>query len=165
MEGGVDPQVGLKPQSGQQSELELNIPPFQTEILSQTETVQFKSTFSNLMMTKPAYTKGPSTDHAPYTEPDFSRLAYTKPTSTEIPQPQAPSISDYAPWMDLLVKSTPLVLIWRSLQWSVTRFYSMEDKMDQYQSGFTSQFDYLQQRMDQMEDRLARQHEEMMAYL
>ena len=87
MEGGVDPQVGLKPQSGQQSELELNIPLFQTKILSQTETVQFKSTFSNLMMTKPAYTKGPSTDHAPYTEPDFSRLAYAKPTSTEIPQP------------------------------------------------------------------------------
>ena len=45
MEGGVDPEVGLKPQSGWQSELELNIPPFQTEILSQIETVRFKSNF------------------------------------------------------------------------------------------------------------------------
>ena len=104
MEGGVNPQVGLNPQSGQQSELELNIPPFQIEILSQTESVQFKSTFSNLMMIEPTYTKGPSTDHTPYTEPNFSRLEYAKPTSTEIPQPHAPFIPDYAPWIDLLVK-------------------------------------------------------------
>ena len=27
---------------------------------------------------------------------------------------------------------------------SDTRFYSMEDRMDQYQTGFTSQFKYLQ---------------------
>ena len=56
------------------------------------------------MMIEPVYTKRPSTDHTPYTEPNFSRLAYAKPTSTEIPQPHAPFIPNYAPWMDLLVK-------------------------------------------------------------
>ena len=67
---------------------------------------------------------------------------------------------------------------------SDTRFYSMEDRMDQ--TGFTSQFEYLQQRFEHMEDcmdqqqatfehlqqrieriesRQESQQEEMMAYL
>ena len=37
---------------------------------------------------------------------------------------------------------------------SDTRFYSMEDLMDQYQTGFTSQFEYLQQRFERMKDRM-----------
>ena len=44
-------------------------------------------------------------------------------------------------------------------------FYSMEDCMDQYQANFTLLFNYLQQRIDRIEDRLERQHEEMMSYL
>ncbi|RVW50068.1 hypothetical protein CK203_104087 [Vitis vinifera] len=69
---------------------------------------------------------------------------------------------------------------------SDTRFYSMEDCMDQYQTGFTSQFEYLQQRLERMEDHMDQQqvafehlqqmiehiesrqeshHEEMIAYL
>ena len=73
---------------------------------------------------------------------------------------------------------------------SDTRFYSMEDRMDQYQAGFTSQFEHLQQRFERLKDRmdqhqasitsqfehlqllferiedcLESQHEEMMAYL
>ena len=69
---------------------------------------------------------------------------------------------------------------------SDTQFYSMEDRMDHYQIGFTSQFEYLQQRFERMEDRMnlqqaafdhlqqrikriesrqESQHEEMMAYL
>ena len=37
---------------------------------------------------------------------------------------------------------------------SDTRFYSMENRMDQYQTGFTSQIEYLQQRFEPMEDRM-----------
>ena len=48
---------------------------------------------------------------------------------------------------------------------SDTRFYSIEDRMDQYQVGFTSQLEYLQQRIEYIEDRLESQHEEMMTYL
>ena len=41
----------------------------------------------------------------------------------------------------------------------------MEDHIDQYQASFTSQFEYLQQRIERIEDRLERQHEEMLVYL
>ena len=40
---------------------------------------------------------------------------------------------------------------------SDTRFYSMEDRMDQYQVGFTSQFEYLQQIFKHIEDRMDQQ--------
>ena len=40
---------------------------------------------------------------------------------------------------------------------SDTRFYSMEDRMDQYQTDFTSQFEYLQQRFERMEDHMDQQ--------
>ena len=45
------------------------------------------------------------------------------------------------------------------------RFERIEDRMDQHQAGFTSQFEHLQQRIERIEDRLESQHEEMMAYL
>ena len=34
---------------------------------------------------------------------------------------------------------------------SDTRFYSIEDHIDQYQSGFTSQFEHFQQRFERMD--------------
>ena len=37
---------------------------------------------------------------------------------------------------------------------SDTQFYSIEDRMDQYQTGFTSQFEYAQQRFEHMEDHM-----------
>ena len=37
---------------------------------------------------------------------------------------------------------------------SDTRFYFMEDRMDQSQVGFISQFEYLQQRFEHIEDRM-----------
>ena len=37
---------------------------------------------------------------------------------------------------------------------SDTRFYSIEDRMDEYQTSFTSQFEYLQQIFERMEDRM-----------
>ena len=48
---------------------------------------------------------------------------------------------------------------------SDTYFYSMEDRIDQDQASFTSQFEYLQQRIDHIEDHLERQYKEMMTYL
>ena len=46
-----------------------------------------------------------------------------------------------------------------------TRFYSMEDRIDQYQVGFTSQFEHLIQRIERFKSCQESQHEEMMAYL
>ena len=47
---------------------------------------------------------------------------------------------------------------------SDTRFYSMEDLMDQYQTGFTSQFEYLQLRFERMDDRMD-QHQVVFEHL
>ena len=81
----------------------------------------------------------------PYTARPSSQPSFTKPSHTEIPPHQAPHAPDHAPWMDL---SAQLVVI------NDTRFYSIEDRMDQYQAGFTSQFEYLQQRFECIEDRM-----------
>ena len=62
MEDGIDPQGEVDPQSGhQQRGPELDIPPLQTKIPSQTEGVQFKSTLFEPMMNEPTFIKGPST--------------------------------------------------------------------------------------------------------
>ena len=178
MEGGVDPQSGYR-----QREPELDILPLQSE------GVQFEATFFESMMFEPTYTA------RPFTQPSFidssSGLGFTEPLHTEIPPPQEPLASNHAPQMDL---STQISSLGNRMEELVvasdTQFYSMEDRMDQYQAGFTSQFEHLQQRfehiedrMDQhqagftsqfehlqqrierIEDRLESQHEEMMAYL
>ena len=173
MDGRVDPQSGY-----QQREPELDIPPFQSK------GVQFEATFS-----QPTYTVGPSTQLS-FTKPSFEPT-FIEPPHTEIPPPQAPLTPDHAPWMDLSTQISSLST--RMEEFAVvsdTWFYSMENRMDQYQAGFTFQFEYLQQRfvriadhMDQhqagftlqfehlqqriecIEDRLERKHEEMMAYL
>ena len=79
MEGGVDPQSGY-----QQRELELNIPPLQSE------GVKSKATFFKPMLSKLTYTIRPST------QPSF-----TKPSHIEIPPHQASHAPDHALWMDL----------------------------------------------------------------
>ena len=144
MESGVDSQSGY-----QWGGPELDIPPLQIE------GVQFQATFSKPMMIELTFTKGPST------QPSF-----TEPTHTEIPPPQALLAADHAQWMDLSAQISSLGTRMEELVVvSDTRFYSMEDHMDQYQVGFTSQFEYLQQRVKCIEDRLERSHEEMMTYL
>ena len=165
MEGGVHPQTGF-----QQRELELDIPPLQSD------DVHVEATFFKLMMSRPTYTARPS-----------SQPSFTKPLSTEIPSHQAPHVLDHAPWMDLSTQISSLDTRMEELVVvSDIRFYSMEDRMDQYQTGFTSQFEYLQQRFECMEDHIDQQqavfehlqqriehiesrqesqHEEMMAYL
>ena len=166
MEGGVDPQGGLDPQSGHHLRgPELDIPPLQTKIPSQIMGVQFEYIFFEPMMTESTFTQGPST-HPSYIDPSFSRLAFTEPTYTEIPPPQTPPTPDHAPWMDLLAKISSLgTCIEEFAVVSNTCFYSMEDRMDQYQIWFTFQFEYLQQRIDRFEDRMEHQHDKMMVYL
>ena len=144
MEDAVDPQSGH-----QQRRSELDICPLQTQILSYTRGVQFETTFS-----EPSYTKS-----------FFSGPAFTESTHTKIPPLQVLPIPNHAPWMNLFTQVNFLSTCMEELVVvNDTRFYSMEDRMDQYQVGFTSQFEYLQQRIDCIEDRLEHQHEEMMAY-
>ena len=133
MEGGLDPQRDFK-----QRELELDIPPLQSE------GVQFEDTFSEPMMFEPTYTMGPS-----------SQPSFTQPPHIETSPHQAPHAPDHAPWMDLFAQISSLDTRMEGLEVvSNTRFYSMEDRMDHYQIGFTSQFEYLQQRFERMEDRM-----------
>ena len=85
------------------------------------------------MMFESAYTMGP-----------FSQPSFTKPHHTETSPHQAPHAPDHALWMDLSTYISSLDTRMEELAVvSDTRFYSMEDRMDQYQTNFTSQFEYL----------------------
>ena len=142
MEDGVDPQSGY-----QQRKPKLDIPPLQSE------GVQFKATFFESMMSESTYTVGLSTQLS-FIE-SSSRLAFTEPPHTEIPPPQAPLAPNRAPWMDLSTQISSLgTRIEEFVVVSDTQFYSMEDHIDQYQAGFTSQFEYLQQRIERIKDRM-----------
>ena len=95
-------------------------------------------------MTESAFIEGSSTQPS-YTDPSFSRPTFIEPTYTEIPSPQTPPALDHAPWIDLSTQIISLGTRMEELAMiSDTHFYSMEDMLDQYQTGFTSQFEYLQ---------------------
>ena len=100
-------------------------------------------------MTESSYTAGPSS------HPSFIEFPHT-----EIPS-QVPRVShapDHAPWMDLSTQISSLgTRIEGLVIVSDTRFYSIEDRMDEYQTSFTSQFEYLQQIFERMEDRMDQQ--------
>ena len=82
-----------------------------------------------------------------------SQPSFTEPPPTEIPSHQAPHAPDHASWMDLSAQISSLSTCMKELVVvNDTRLYSMEDRMDRYQSGFTSQFKYLQQRFEHMKD-------------
>ena len=122
-----------------------------------------------------------------YTTRPSSQPSFIELPPTEIPSYQAPHTLDHTPWMDLSAHISSLGTRMEKLTVvSDTRVYSMEDCMDQYQTSFTSQFEYLQQRFERIEDRMDQQqatfehlqrkighiesrqksqHEEMMAYL
>ena len=90
-----------------------------------------------------------------YTTGPYSQPSFIEPPYTEIPPHQAPHTLDYASWMDLFAQIGFLGT--RMEEFAIvsdTRFYSMEDRMDQYQTNFTSLFEYLQQRFKCMEDRM-----------
>ncbi|RVW99013.1 hypothetical protein CK203_019087 [Vitis vinifera] len=79
-----------------------------------------------------------------YTVGLYSQLSFTESPHTKIPSHQAPHAPDHAPWMNLYAQISSLGTRMEKLAIiSDTRFYSMEDRMDQYQIGFTSQFEYL----------------------
>ena len=85
----------------------------------------------------------------------FSQLLFTEPTHTEISSHQASHAPNHAPWMDLSTQISSLGTRMEGLVIvSDTRFYSIEDRMDEYQTSFTSQFEYLQQIFERMEDRM-----------
>ena len=92
-------------------------------------------------MSEPTYIVGPSS------QPSFTELPHT-----EIPS-QATHAPDHAPWMDLSTQISSLDTRMEELAVvSDTQFYSMEDHMDQYQTGFTSQFEHLQHRFEHIEE-------------
>ncbi|RVW63064.1 hypothetical protein CK203_063240 [Vitis vinifera] len=127
------------------------------------------------MMTESSYIVGPSS------QPSFIELPHI-----ELPS-QAPHAPDHAPWMDVSAQISSLGTRIEELALvHDTRFYSIEEHIDQYQTGFTScfkhfqqrferieermdqqqaTFEHLQQSIDRIESRQASQHEEMMAYL
>ena len=82
----------------------------------------------------------------------------SEPSHTETSPHQTPHAPDHAPWMDLSAQISSLGTRMEELVVvSDTRFYSMEDHMDQYKTGFTSQFEYMQQRFERMKDRMDQQ--------
>ncbi|WKA11448.1 hypothetical protein VitviT2T_028945 [Vitis vinifera] len=98
-------------------------------------------------------------------ESSFTAGPSSQPSFTELPS-QAPHAPVHPPCMDLSAQISSLGT--RMEELAVvhdTRFYSMEDCIDQYQADFTSQFEHLVQRIEHLESRQENQHEEMMAYL
>ncbi|RVW84451.1 Retrovirus-related Pol polyprotein from transposon RE1 [Vitis vinifera] len=80
----------------------------------------------------------------------------SQPSFTELPS-QAPHAPDHPPRMDFSAQISSLRT--RMEELAVvhdTRFYSMEDRIDQYQVGFTSQFEHLVQRIERLESRQER---------
>ena len=74
-------------------------------------------------------------------EPSF-QPSFTKIPHIEIPS-QAPHALDHAHWMDLSAQISLLDTRMEELTVvSDTQFYSMEDRIDQYQTGFISQFEH-----------------------
>ncbi|RVX02268.1 hypothetical protein CK203_028281 [Vitis vinifera] len=127
MEDGLDPQSDFE-----QRGPEVDIPP-----PHQSEGIHVEATFSEPMMTEPSFTAGPS----------------SQPSFTELPS-QAPPVPDHAPWMDLFAQINSLGTRMEELALiHDSRFYFIEEHLDQYQAGFTSQFEHLVQRIERLESR------------
>ena len=121
MEDGSDPQRDFE-----QRGPELDIP-----ALPQSKGIHVKDTFSETMMTEPSYTAKPSS------QPSFIELPHT-----ELPS-QALHAPDHAPWMDVSAQISSLGTCIEELALvHDTRFYSMDERIDQYQTGFTSRFEH-----------------------
>ena len=136
MKGGLDPQRDFEQR---EPEFDIPLPP-------QLEGIHFEVTFSKPMMTEPSYTAEPS-----------SQSSFTELPHIKIPF-QAPHALDYASWMDL---SAQISLLGTRMEEfalvSDTQFYSMEDRIDQYQTSFTYRFEHFQQRFEHIEERMDQQ--------
>ena len=116
MEDGLDPQRDFE-QRGPEFDI---LPPHQSE------SIHVKTTFSEPMMIESSFTAGPS----------------SQPSFTELPS-QAPHVPDHAPWMDLSAQINSLGTRMDEIALvHDSRFYSMEEHLDQYQIEVTSQFDH-----------------------
>ena len=94
-------------------------------------------------MIEPSYTVRPSS------QPSFTELPHTEISS------QARHAPDHAPWMDVSAQISSLETRMEELALvHDTRFYSMEERIDQYQIGFTSRFEHFQQRFERIEERM-----------
>ena len=94
-------------------------------------------------MNEPSYTTGPSS------QPSFTKLPHI-----EIPS-QAPHALDHAPWMDVSAQINSLGT--RMEEFALvhdTCFYSMEKRIDQYQTGFTSRFQHFRRRFERIDERM-----------
>ncbi|RVX13814.1 hypothetical protein CK203_010138 [Vitis vinifera] len=117
MEDGLDPQRDFE-----QRGPEIDIPP-----PHQSEGIHVEATFSEPMMTKSSFTAGPS----------------SQPSFTKLPS-QAPPVPDHDPWMDLSAQISSLGTCMEKLAIvHDSHFYSIEEHLEQYQAGFTSQFEHL----------------------
>ena len=161
MEGGLDPQRDFN-----HRETKFDIPP------QQFEGGQLGATLPESMISEPIYTMGPS-----------SQQSFTEPPHAQTSAHQAPYASDHASLIDLVAQISSLGTRMEELAIvSDMRFYSMEDRMDHYQTSFIDQFECLQQRFQTIEDCMDQQqatfehilqrlnsqesqHEDMMAYL
>ena len=118
MDDGLDPQRGFEHRG---PELDIPSPP-------QSKGIHVEATFSELMMTESSFTAGPS----------------SQPSFTELPS-QARHTPDYAPWMDVSAQISSLGTRMEELALvHDSRFYSMEEHMDQYQTDVISRFDHFQ---------------------
>ncbi|KAL6345646.1 hypothetical protein AAG906_017380 [Vitis piasezkii] len=86
----------------------------------------------------------------------------SQPSSTDPPHAHtSPHQAPYGPsqaWMDLGAQISSLGA--RIEELAIVkdmRFHSMEDRMDHYQTGFTEQFQCMQQRFQSIEDRMDRE--------
>ena len=86
------------------------------------------------------------------TESSFTASPSSQPSFIELPS-QAPHIHDHASWMDLSAQISSLGTRIEELALvHDSHFYSMEEHLDQYQTGVTSRFDLFQQRFERIEE-------------
>ena len=115
-------------------ELDILLPP-------QSEGIHVEATFSEPMMIESSFTIGLS----------------SQPSFTELPS-QAPHAPDHAPWMDVSAQISSLGTCMEEFALvHESRFYSIEEQLDQYQAGVTSWFDHFQQRFERIEERMDHQ--------
>ena len=83
----------------------------------------------------------------------------SQPSFTELPHTKIPSHApDHAPWMDVSAQISSLGTCMEEFALvHESRFYSIEEQLDQYQAGVTSWFDHFQQRFERIEERMDHQ--------
>nr|CAN70103.1 hypothetical protein VITISV_041742 [Vitis vinifera] len=127
-QGETHPVVEEEDEIREMEETKFDIPP------QQFEGGQLGATLPESMISEPIYTMGPS-----------SQPSFTEPPHAQTSAHQAPYASDHASLIDLVAQISSLGTRMEELAIvSDMRFYSMEDRMDHYQTSFIDQFECLQ---------------------